>query len=514
METIETLKRMYIVQICGASISLLASSTIVFVSRKSFFVVKEKKDHLGNNECTPYRRILIGLSFSDILQSLSLLFGPFISPEATSKSPWAFGNLHSCEAFGFLLYAGQLGVCLYSTMLSFYFLRKIKYKMSNDDFRVKWEKKMHAFIVIHVACSCLAALFTGSFNPTPNSNACYIYPAPAECRDVPELECERGADHFFGFILNYIVTSAFALFAVIILLGLISRHILYQQAITSGDRQSSNGRWCRFGSFCNLFLHIFHRRDNEGDSYYLARMYLSQMLTQSLLYSIVFMITFSSIWIMLILRFLGKPVPLWFIYSMVWFQSFSGALNILVFARPKISVLRLRCPELSWFQAFLLVLRAGVDLPDKETLSRISNGNRHNSPIENNHHASRDHGNDDIVEYLFCCWGLCKLKLEDIEYMNENEFSYSYDGEQDSQQASHEERSHYSSHDSSHSSLRISSRVKSSSSKNHDSALECIQEEGENLSDSEDSRQDEITYFKRVLNMMDGDVDISFSDDD
>ena len=289
-------------------------------------------------------------------------------------------------------------------------------------------------------------------------------------------------------------------------MGLISRHILHQQAITSGDRQSSNGQWCRF---CNLFLHIFHRRDNEGDSNYLARMYLSQMLTQSLLYSIVFMITFSSIWIVLMLRFLGKPVPLWFTYAMVWFQPFSGALNILVFARPKILVLRLRCPELSWFRAFFLVLRAGVDLPDKETLSRISNGNEH-SPVENIPHASRDHGNDDIVEYLFCCWGLCKLKLEDIEYMNENEFSYGYDSEQYSQQDRHDERSY----NSDNSVPRISSRVKSSSSKHHDSALECIQEEEENLSDSEYSRQDEITYFKRVLNMMDGDVDISFSNDD
>lgn len=509
-ETIGTLKRMYIVQICGASISLLASSTIVFVSRKSCFVITAKEDHrvvnTPNTTYSPYRRILIGLSFFDILQSSSLLLGPFISPKATSKSPWAFGNLHSCEAFGFLLYAGQLAVCLYSAMLSFYFLRKIKYKMSNEDFRVKWEKKMHAFIAIHVAFSCFAALVTGSFNSTPNSNACYIYPAPAECRDVPDLECERGADHFFGFIFNYIVTSAFALFVVIFQMALISRHILRQQAITSGDRQSSNGRWCRFW---NLFFRIFHRRDNEGDNEYLSRMYLSQMLSQSLLYSIVFMITFSFIWIMLILRFLGKPVPLWFTYAMVCFHSFSGALNILVFARPKILVLRLRCPELSWFQAFFLVLRAGVDLPDKETLSRISNGNEH-SPVENIARASRDHGNDDIVEYLFCCWGLCKLKLEDIEYMNENEFSYRYDSEQDSQQESHEERSH----DSSHSSLRISSGVNSPSSKNRDSALECIQEEGENLSDSEDSRQDDSTYFKRVLNMMDGDVEISFSNDD
>ncbi|GFH48000.1 predicted protein [Chaetoceros tenuissimus] len=99
--------------------------------------------------------------------------------------------------------------------------------------------------------------------------------------------------------------------------------------------------------------------------------------------------------------------------------------------------------------------------------------------------------------------------------MNENEFSYRYDSEQDSQQESHEERSHEErSHDSSHSSLRISSGVNSPSSKNRDSALECIQEEGENFSDYEYSRQDDITYFKRVLKMMDGDVEISFSKDD
>ncbi|GFH44829.1 predicted protein [Chaetoceros tenuissimus] len=99
MYSTNILKRIALLQVFGASVSLVASSTIVLVSRKKFFVVTEKnkeEDHAGgetdpivegNKICTPYRRILIGLSFADILQSVALLVGPFVPPKGTQQSP-------------------------------------------------------------------------------------------------------------------------------------------------------------------------------------------------------------------------------------------------------------------------------------------------------------------------------------------------------------------------------------------------------------------------------------------
>ena len=99
---IQSIEKLYSLQICGASFSLLASSTIVFVSRKSFIVfssdqISETEDASRDKICTPYRRILIGISFVDMLQSLSLVVGPFITP--SELTPWGRGNIASCETF-------------------------------------------------------------------------------------------------------------------------------------------------------------------------------------------------------------------------------------------------------------------------------------------------------------------------------------------------------------------------------------------------------------------------------
>ena len=122
-----TVQKLYSLQICGAAISLIASSTIVFVSRKSFLVVLSSAEQEASEPedardkiCTPYRRILIGISFVDMLQSLSLVVGPIITP--ADSTPWGRGNVASCETFGFLLLMASLAAPLYSVLLTFYFL--------------------------------------------------------------------------------------------------------------------------------------------------------------------------------------------------------------------------------------------------------------------------------------------------------------------------------------------------------------------------------------------------------
>lgn len=50
---------------------------------------------------TPYNRLMIGLSVSDIVTSFVLGFGVFLLPEETSTRNWARGNETTCHMLGF-----------------------------------------------------------------------------------------------------------------------------------------------------------------------------------------------------------------------------------------------------------------------------------------------------------------------------------------------------------------------------------------------------------------------------
>lgn len=63
--------------------------------------------------------------------------------------------------------------------------------------------------------------------------------------------------------------------------------------ITSGHRNSVT-RWCRF---CELLSSSSERYDDETENMYLSRVYLSHMLIQAMLYTIIFFVTFVFVWI-------------------------------------------------------------------------------------------------------------------------------------------------------------------------------------------------------------------------
>ncbi|GFH50184.1 hypothetical protein CTEN210_06660 [Chaetoceros tenuissimus] len=429
-----TVEKLYSLQICGAAISLIASSTIVFVSRKSFLVVLSSGEHqeqasetdVRDKICTPYRRILIGISFVDMLQSLSLVVGPIITP--SDSTPWGRGNVASCETFGFLLLMASLAAPLYSVLLTFYFLCKIKYKMSNEKFREKCEKRAYALIWLFVGLTSLAALFTGSINQMPTGSACHVSSMPLGCRDNPDVECERGGQTVLVFIFIYIMNSVLSLLGVVTLLAIICRQILHRESISHGGHaENTSKRWCRF---CRLISRVFHRHDDETDNMYMSRMYLSQMLIQALLYTFVYVLTFLGTWISSGFRMFDKTPPVWNLYLFNWWYAFGGALNILVLTRPKIRVLRIQHPDLSWFQSFWLVLKAGVDLPDEEKIAKVqsecnspiaivktgpSSNINVNSSIGSISQPGEDNEPDADVDYLFCCWGLWYTKLDYTE---------------------------------------------------------------------------------------------------
>ena len=201
------LRNATIVQLCGASLSLIASTTIIlmatkWISRlKSCFTrqyeafkrrggseVSELSEE-GNSEAnrdrnekkkqkqtvaSPYRRLIVSLSIADVMQSFSMLLGPFVPPKGTLQSPWAIGNTASCDAAGIMMYAGNLAYPLYIFAISVYFYCRLTKQMTAEEFRNKVERKIHFIIRTFVAITSLAALFTGSINTIPSGSLCQM----------------------------------------------------------------------------------------------------------------------------------------------------------------------------------------------------------------------------------------------------------------------------------------------------------------------------------------------------
>ena len=163
-----------------AGISASASTLLVL-----FILFSEKG--LEN----PYSRIIFGLSLGDILQSLGMLISPFAAPSNPGHI-FGVGSVESCDAVGFFFVVGSLVVPWYTLFLTFYFLKRVKYKVSPTDFAKREEKWLHIIIWMYSLLVGIYAVAKGLINPSKGGSFCYITAAPQGCEKKEDLECVRG----------------------------------------------------------------------------------------------------------------------------------------------------------------------------------------------------------------------------------------------------------------------------------------------------------------------------------
>ena len=134
--------RMYKVQVLrtsAASLSLAASTIIALMIVLS-----------PGRLSKPYRRLIFGLSISDIIQSIGIITSPFAQPPADDPfaNRWARGSISACEFSGFLMSNGTALIPMYTFALTLYFLLIVKYKMPVASFVRKVEWKLHVGIIL------------------------------------------------------------------------------------------------------------------------------------------------------------------------------------------------------------------------------------------------------------------------------------------------------------------------------------------------------------------------------
>ncbi len=122
----------------------------------------------------PYKRLIFGLSMSDILQSFAIAFGPWLAPHDDEGSLWALGNIQTCELVGFFFAVGMTAVPMYTLSLCIYYVCKLRTRMADDYFAHRIERPLHIFIIVLNLVIYLMAVGVGAIDTLPFKNGCYL----------------------------------------------------------------------------------------------------------------------------------------------------------------------------------------------------------------------------------------------------------------------------------------------------------------------------------------------------
>jgi hypothetical protein len=346
------------VQIITASISLISSSTIATAIVCS-----------SGGLNTTLRRLLFGLSLVDVLQSASMIAGPF-AVEASDISPLGSGNELTCTLQGFVFATGGYATPVYTWALSYYYYCKIVLNMSDDTFRTKKEWIVHLLAILFGLALCIPAAIEKSFDTYVFGSFCVYGSATKEGGTIFIYYIIFCA--FFGLCsIGIVRNSALLLWHVRNrekVFGLIptspSRAIAVDEdqageEVNDIESRSSN----------------YEEEDEDVDSRTLEKIESARkiirrtMVIQSCLYVAVFFTIYIAMFLQVVMSFFDGP------FEYLLFPTSStpigGLLNMLVFLRPSIWILRERHP-CSWLKAFIMVIKAGGEVPTEYANSQQS----------------------------------------------------------------------------------------------------------------------------------------------
>ncbi len=333
----------------------------------------------GEGLTTPFRRIIFGLGISDVLQSLSFVFGPMMVPKKITLSPdrnRIYHNTLSCRTNGFILQASMLAVVMYVFHLCLYYLCKLKYRMTDDSFKYKIERKMHALIVVISLSTGTAGLALDFFHTHPlYLSFCSI----AIWGNNTEEHMRRVKKHRVYFtVIEQVIPGTF-LFMIIVALGLLCHHAYvlnrnikreqYLRAPTTSRQRTTvdEGGDKTPASKDEKHEDLDHsNEENETPQdrlQNLSKLYVRENMIQAVLYVIILLLTYSFY----------AATAIYYRHELdataIFFLPLGGFLNILVYTRPMVAGLRRTHPEFSRIYGFWLVLRAGGKIPDDDDLS-------------------------------------------------------------------------------------------------------------------------------------------------
>jgi hypothetical protein len=355
-----------------ASISLLASSTIAMMIWKrscheSVLRPNERSSRSSSKYLSPYSRFIFALSISDIMLSLAILTGTFATPRhGNFYQDWAVGNATTCNLNGIALILGAGPSCMYTFVLTFYALYRVKHQMSRETFSQTFEMKFHFFIFLWNITFAIVAVSTRSINPIEGGFLCTLRGFPPNCDIDPEIygECERGrnaVNYLIGFFYFPLVVGFIGMVVCLSSLSCYVFVVEHQMLVVAQDPGATSRR-CRILSCLDRNTPSDRRHSTLKNVHEVS----IESLIQSSLYVFVFVLTHATNFANVIaLNYFGVELPTWALVMRLITYPLGGLFNILVYTRPKVKILRKKEPELSVTRSLYKVIMAGGDIPDE-----------------------------------------------------------------------------------------------------------------------------------------------------
>lgn len=388
----------YIIQITMATVSTMASSAMaVMVSRIS---AKGLRD--------PKNRVLFTMAVSDILQSICLIASPFVLYDDGRDNPptWTFGSETLCDVQGFLIvFAVHFSIPAIFFHCFISYLRAAK-GVSDSHFHKKYERLFYPIVLIHalVMCSLLQRYKNYNMVSGYTSNYCALAIGwyPSDCQEG-EPNCKRrGEDSYKALVTSDLLVGALYLFgAIYCLYGLynhtrfmnrgnirIFRQSLVLEPTTLDGVDSENpaiteNRIHPFRIMMKIFTTFWKtckrllicQKDQHLDTVQrLPRTRQEErrlkstkkVRVQCILYALAFgTVYFTPMMSSMINGYIGRSYPVWVAAIIAISSPSQGILNLIIFTRPNVVVVKERYPEAPRIRVFYEVILAGNKVPEK-----------------------------------------------------------------------------------------------------------------------------------------------------
>jgi hypothetical protein len=226
---------MSIGRVFAGSLSLVASSIIAYKIYRRFKT--SRRSGVGNRrnfEVTTYHRMLLGISFLDILFSIGSLGGTFAVPASTGVV-FGHGTTATCSAQGFLLQMGA-ALPLYTACLNTFFMLKIRYNVSDAVVCRRYEPWFHGIPIVFALSTGTLGVLLKIFNPINIPEmGCWIAPYPKGC--IVSGECTRGYK-IAEWLDLYAWSFAYGVFFVAFLVVLFTSILIYKSLLFQERRNA------------------------------------------------------------------------------------------------------------------------------------------------------------------------------------------------------------------------------------------------------------------------------------
>ena len=308
----------------------------------------------------------------------------------------AIGNDITCDFQGFFTVIGASGAMLYSVSISVYFLLVIKFNVSNERIKQRYEPFLHAVPIIYSLTTSLWVFTTGGYNPA--GTICWIANEPLNCDKDPDVDCvttliklkgwvAAGTPYLGAFLLNCVIMFVLW-FAEYSNFRRTRNHRLSFIASPSTPRNETENQDEEEGAVTRClgclarikYLRLSSRpTDNVGLSplaAHLSRPSNAAMrrrrsiTNRALAYIIGYLMTYLFSFIYRFWEGYGNEVPFIIIFLTRLLYPLQGFFNVVIYSYPHVLNTRQKFPEYSWFKAFWEVVHSGGDNDQLPTTKR------------------------------------------------------------------------------------------------------------------------------------------------